>query len=117
MTFSEKNLSSLLPLDTEILISRIHFKLEITDIYNQYYLYSRTCTYVSSILEVVYFTVSCEPVACIRSLCIIISIAYAEVLIVFVLDISNAFQNTILPNLAEIFVAHCFQRHIKRSYS
>ena len=49
-------------------------------------------------LEVVNFTVSYAPAAGIRSLCINISIAYAEVLIIFVLDISNALHNTILPN-------------------
>ena len=49
-------------------------------------------------LEGVNFIVSYAPVAGIRSLHIIIAIAYAEGLILFVLDISNAFQNTILPN-------------------
>ena len=52
-------------------------------------------------LEVVDFTVSYEPVAGIRSLCITTEIASAEGLILFVLDIPNAFQNTILPNPAE----------------
>ena len=42
-------------------------------------------------LEVVYFTVSYTPVSVIRSLIIIVTIAYAEVLIIFVLYISNAF--------------------------
>ena len=54
-------------------------------------------------IEVVDFTVSYEPVAGIRSLCIIITISPVEGLIIFVLDISNAFQNTILPNPAEGF--------------
>ena len=49
-------------------------------------------------IKVVEFTVSYVPVAGIRSLHTIIAIAYAEGLILFVLDISNAFQNTILPN-------------------
>ena len=53
-------------------------------------------------IEGVEFTVSYEPVAGIRSLCIITAIASAEGLILFVLDISNAFQNTSLPNPAEI---------------
>ena len=53
-------------------------------------------------LEVVEFTVSYAPVDCIRSLHIIIEIASAEGLIIFVLDISNAFQNTILPKPTEI---------------
>ena len=37
----------------------------------------------------------------IRLLLIIIAILFAEGLILFVLDIFNAFQNTILPNPAE----------------
>ena len=45
--------------------------------------------------EGVDFTVSYAPVAGICSLQIIISIASAEGLILFVLDISNAFQNII----------------------
>ena len=53
-------------------------------------------------LEGVYFTVSYTPVADILSLCVIIEISSSGGLILFVLDISNAFQNTILPNPAEI---------------
>ena len=49
-------------------------------------------------IEWVDFTVSYAPVSGIRSLCIIIKIKSAEVLIIFVLDISNDFQNTILTN-------------------
>ena len=46
------------------------------------------------------FTGSYAPEADICSLCIIVSIASAEGLIIFVLDISNAFQNNILTNPA-----------------
>ena len=53
-------------------------------------------------IEGVDFTVSYSPVSVIRSLNIIIAIASAEVLIIFVLDISNALKNNILPNPAEI---------------
>ena len=69
------------------------------DIDNQYDIYSRTCAYGSSILEGVDFNVSYSPVAGICSLHIIISIASSGGLIIFVLDISNAFQNTIYPTL------------------
>ena len=48
------------------------------------------------------FTVSNAPVAGIFSLCIIIVITSAEDLIIFVLDISNVFQNIILPHPIEI---------------
>ena len=51
--------------------------------------------------EVVDFTVLYTPVASILSLHIIISIASEEVLIIFVLDISNEFQNTMSPNPIE----------------
>ena len=47
------------------------------------------------------FNLSYVPVASIHSLRIITSIASAEGIIIFVLDISNAFQNKILPNPAE----------------
>ena len=53
-------------------------------------------------LEVFDFTISYVPVAGYRSLCIIIEIASAEGIIIFVLDISNAFHNTILPNPEEL---------------
>ena len=45
------------------------------------------------------FTVSYAPVSGIRSLQITIEIASAESLIIFVLDIYNAFQDTIFPIL------------------
>ena len=92
---------SLLPPDTNILRPRIYFRLKTTDIYNQYDLYSRTCVDRSSVREEVDFTVSYAPAAGICSLRIIIAIASAKGLILFVLDISNDFQNTILPNPAE----------------
>ena len=92
--------SSLSP-DTKILRPRIYFSVKTTDIDNQYGIYSRTCVDVSSMLEGVDFTVSYVPVASIRSLRIIIAIDPAEGIILFVLDISNAFQNTILPNPVE----------------
>ena len=100
-TFSAPFLRSLLPPDTKILRPRIYFRVKTTDIDNQYDLYSRTCAYRLSVLEVFDFTVSYAPVDVICSLRIIISIASAEGLIIFVLDMSNAFQNTILPNSTE----------------
>ena len=53
--------------------------------------------------EGVEFTVSYVPVVIIHSNRIIISIASAEGLILFLLYTSNDFQNTILPNPAERF--------------
>ena len=74
------------------------FRVKKTEIDNQYDLYPRKCVYVSSTLEGVELTVSYPPVAVIYSLYIITAIEFAEGLIIFVLDISNAFQNTIVPN-------------------
>ena len=54
-------------------------------------------------LEGVYFTVYYAPVSGICSIFSIIVVTSAEVLIIFVLDISNPFQNTILPNPEERF--------------
>ena len=56
-TFSAPFLLSSIPLDTKTLCPMISFGVKITDIENQYGLYSRTCTYEPSILEGVDFTV------------------------------------------------------------
>ena len=84
-TFSAPFLCSLLPPDTKILHSRIYFRVNTTYIDNQYDLYSRTCADGSSIIEGVDSTVSYAPVAGIRYLRIIVSIAFAEGLIIFCL--------------------------------
>ena len=55
-------LSSLLP-DTKIIRPMIYFRVKITDIENQYDIYSRTCADGSSMLEGVGFTVSYAQVA------------------------------------------------------
>ena len=100
-TFSASFLRSLLPPDTNIIRPRIYFRVKTTEIDNQYDLYSRTCENVSSIIEGVEFNVSYSPVACTSSLHIMIAIDSKEGLIIFVLDISNAFHSTILTNPAE----------------
>ena len=97
-TFSAPFLRLLLPPDTKILRPRISCRLKTTDIDNQYDIHLRTCADGLSIIEGFNFTVSYIPVDGIRSLRIIIAISSAEGLILFFLDISNAFQNTILPN-------------------
>ena len=84
-TFSAPFLRSSLSSDTKILRPRIYFGVKTTDIDNQYDLYSRTLADGSSIFGVVYFTVSYAPVAGIHFLHIIMEIAYAEGLILFVL--------------------------------
>ena len=82
-------------------IQKYPIRMRTTDIYKQHDLYSRACAYVSPMLKWFHFTVSCAPVACIRSLRMIISIASAKIFIIFVLGISNTFQNSILANPEE----------------
>ena len=101
-TFSAPLLLSSLPPDTKILRFRISVRVKTTDIYNQPDIYSITCEDRSSIIEWFDFNVSYAPMASILSLCTIIAISYAEGLIIFVLEISNAFHNTILPYPSEI---------------
>ena len=99
-TFSAPFLCSSLPSDTKILHLRIYFRVKTTDIDNKYEIYYRAYADGSSMLEGFYFTVLHTPVSVIFSFCIIIAIASAEGLIFF-LDISNTFQNTILQNAEE----------------
>ena len=80
---------------------RISFRVKTTDIDNQYDLYSITCEDWSFMLEGVGLSVSYAPVSGIRYVHIIIAITSAEDLIFFVLEISNNFQNNILPNPKE----------------
>ena len=63
-TFSAPYLRSLLTPNTKIHRSRISFSVRPTDIGDQYDLYSRTCTYVSSMIKVVDFSVSYSPSVC-----------------------------------------------------
>ena len=100
-TFSAPFLCSSLPPETKMLYPRIYFRFNTTYIENQYYLYSRTYIDGKSMLEGVDFNVSNSPVVVIRYLCIIVAILSVKWLIIFVLDISNVFQNIILPNTEE----------------
>ena len=68
-------------------------------------------------LEGVEFTVSHAPMEIIKYIRIIITIAFAESMIVFILDISNAFQNTILPNPEDrvyISLQHLYMEWFRR---
>ena len=98
---------------------RISFRVKTTEIDNQCGLYPRTFSYVSCILEGVDFTVSYAPVAGIKYIIIFITIASTEGMIMFLLGISNSFQNTILPNLKEIFhiiLSHIYLYWFKREW-
>ena len=102
-TFSASFLNYLLPPETKKLPTRISFMVKTTYIDNQYDLYSSTCAYGSYVHEGVGFTVLYATVTGIISLRIIISIESAEVLIILILGISNAFQSIILPSPEENF--------------
>ena len=70
-------------------------------------------------LEIFDFTVSYVPVVGILPHCIIVSIASAEGLINFVLDIYNSFQNNILPNTTEtvyLSLPHIYMEWYKRKW-
>ena len=71
--------------------------------YTQYDLYSRTCVDVSSMIEGIDLKFSCAPVEGIKYLRNIIKIESSEGVIIFILDIFNAFQNSILTELKERF--------------
>ena len=94
-TFSAPFARLLLQPGTKILSPIISFRVKATYIDNQYDLYSITCAYGSSMVEVVDFTISYSPVEIIKSLRIIMSFSSEECLMIFILDIYNAFQNTI----------------------
>ena len=118
-TLSSPFLRLLLPPEAKILCPRISFRDKTAYIENQYELYSRTCSDRSFMILRVDFTISYAPVTGIRPLCIIIAIAYAEGLIIFILITSNAFKNTILPNPEESFylsITHLKQELLKRKY-
>ena len=80
---------------------RILFRVKKTDIDNKYELNSRTCAYGSSMFEGVEFTASYTPVEIIKPLHMIISFLSAEKLIIFILEIYNSLQSTILTNTKE----------------
>ena len=120
ITLSALFLHYSLPPDTKIPRPKISFREKKTYIENKYELYSRTCSYGSSMIEGVDFTVSYEPVSGIRYLQIIIAIASAECLVIFVLDISNDFQNKILTNTKErvyLSLPHLYLEWSKRKFT
>ena len=97
-TFSEPFIRSSLPPNTKILYPRISFMVRTTDIYNHNDIYYRTCADGSFMIEGVDFIISYSLVSGILSLCTIIAIASAEGFILFVLNIYNVFQNTIITS-------------------
>ena len=118
-TLSAQFLCYSLPTYTKIICPSISVRVKKTEIYNQYELYSITYAYVSSVIEVVDFNFSYSPVSIIISLFIVIAITFVECLNIFVLDISNAFENTILPNPEErvyISLPHIYLEFFTRKW-
>ena len=98
-TFSALFLGSSLPPDTKILRPSISFRVEITDIDIQYELYTTTCAYVSSLLEVVDLTNLNARASGIIYLRIIIIITSAEVLILLSWKFSMPYKILLYPIL------------------
>jgi hypothetical protein len=100
-TFSAPILRLLVPHDKAILRPRIACKVKDTSIPHQYDLYARTCADGSTQKEFVDFQDSYSPVASIDSIRILLNIAASSRLIVSILDISNAFQNSYIFDASE----------------
>ena len=92
ITFSAPFMRYFLPPDTKILCTMIYFRVNKTDIDDQYKLYSRTYAYGSSVIEGGYFTVLFAPFVGAIYFCIIITIASVEGLNIFVLEVFNTFN-------------------------
>ena len=101
-TLSDPFKRSLLTLNKKISHNRISFIVKTTEIDQKYDIYSIDFADGSSIIEWVYFTVSYAPVVSINYPRIVITIASAKVMIIFILGISNVLKITILYNLKEI---------------
>ena len=104
ITFSAPVLISSLRTETKIIRPRITFTVKTSDIYNQYELYSRTCTYGLSVLEGGDLPVLYAPVVGIRSLHVIIAIASAEDLIFFSLTSPIPSKILVYPILNKEFI-------------
>ena len=100
-TFSAPILRSSVPPMKTILRPRIACKVKDTQIPHQYDLYARTCADGSTQKEHIDFTDSYSPVGSIDSLRILLNIAAATGLLISILDISNAFQNSIIFDASE----------------
>ncbi len=100
-TFSAPILRSLVPSNKTILRPRIACKVKDTSIPNQYDLYARTCADGSTQREHIDFTDSYSPVASIDSLRLLLNLAASEGLLISIMDISNAFQNSIIFDATE----------------
>jgi hypothetical protein len=97
-TFSAPLLRTSVPAGKTILHPRIACQVKDTTIAHQYDLYARTCADGSTQRKSINFTDSYPPVASIDSIRLLLNLAASQGLLVSVLDISNAFQNSIIFN-------------------
>jgi hypothetical protein len=100
-TFSAPILRSSVPPQKTVLRPCVVCRVKDTPVPNQYDLFARTCTDGSTQRENINFTDSYSPVASIDSLCLLLNLAASECLLISILDISNAFQNSIIFDAAE----------------
>jgi hypothetical protein len=100
-TFSAPILRTLVPPHKSILRPRIACHVKDTSIPYQYDLSARTCADGSTQRENIDFTNSYSPVASIDSIRLLMNLAAASGLLISILDISNAFQNSIIFDASE----------------
>jgi len=100
-TFSAPLLRSSVPSNKTIFCPRVTCKVKDTSTPNHFDLYARTCADGSIQKENVDFTDSYSPVGSIDSIRILLNIAASAGLLISILDISNAFQNSIIFDASE----------------
>ncbi len=100
-TFSAPILRSSVPQNKSILRPWVACKVKDTSIPHQYDLYARTCVDGSTQKENIDYTDSYSPVGSIDSVRILLSIAAYSGLLISIMDISNAFQNSIIFDATE----------------
>jgi hypothetical protein len=100
-TFSAPILHSSVPSGKSILRPCIACRVKDTSTANQYDLYARCCADGSTQRENVDFMDSYSPVTSIDSIRVLLQIAASNRLLISIMDISNAFQNSIVFDASE----------------
>ncbi len=95
-TFSAPILRTSVPPNKTVLRPRVACRVKDTSIPHQYDLYARTCADGSTQREHIDYTDSYSPVASIDSIRLLLNLAASTGLLLSILDISNAFQNSII---------------------
>jgi hypothetical protein len=100
-TWSAPILRSSVPSTKKILRNRVTFKVKDTDQVSTYELYSRTCADGSPMKENIDYITSYSPVGSIDGIRLILAIAASRKMKLNVLDISNAFQTSVVFDPSE----------------